>query len=317
MTIASEAAPATAPRVLEVSRRFDAPPALVFKAWSSAEHVKHWFCPAIFTVPEAHVEFQVGGRFEVCMQAPDGKRHWTRGRFVELEPARRLVIDMGVPGEDGELLFRAHTTVTFTDTCPGTRMDVRQEYTLFAPIAEMMVRGASMGWEQTLDRLAREVAHMRDGAASARSVVHGSFRIERTYPVPRERVYRALTDPAAKAKWFAGGADYTTLEREMDVRPGGRERLRGRWQGGLVSTFDAVYFDVVPNERLVYSYEMHLDERKISVSLATFELKAEGEGTRLVVTENGAFLDGYDDAGSRERGTNVLVDALGRSLLEE
>jgi uncharacterized protein YndB with AHSA1/START domain len=84
-----------------------------------------------------------------------------------------------------------------------------------------------------------------------------------------------------------------------------------------VSTFDAVYFDVVPNERLVYSYEMHLDERKISVSLATFELKAEGEGTRLVVTENGAFLDGYDDAGSRERGTNVLVDALGRSLLEE
>jgi uncharacterized protein YndB with AHSA1/START domain len=157
---------------------------------------------------------------------------------------------------------------------------------------------------------------MRDGAASARSVVHGSFRIERTYPVPRERVYRALTDPAAKAKWFAGGADYTTLEREMDVRPGGRERLRGRWQGGLVSTFDAVYFDVVPNERLVYSYEMHLDERKISVSLATFELKAEGEGTRLVVTENGAFLDGYDDAGSRERGTNVLVDALGRSLLE-
>jgi hypothetical protein len=62
---------------------------------------------------------------------------------------------------------------------------------------------------------------------------------------------------------------------------------------------------------------MHLDERKISVSLATFELKAEGEGTRLVVTENGAFLDGYDDAGARERGTNVLVDALGRSLLEE
>jgi uncharacterized protein YndB with AHSA1/START domain len=267
-------------------------------------------------VPEAQVEFRVDGRFEVCMQAPDGQRHWTRGRFVEIVPDSRLMIDMGVPGEDGSLLFRALTTVTFDQACPGTRLSVRQEYTLFAPIAEMMVQGASKGWEQTLDRLARELAHMREEAPVARSVVHGSFRLERSYPAPRERVYRALTDPQAKAQWFAGGSDYTTLEREMDVRPGGRERLSGRWQGGLVSTFDAVYFDVVPNERIVYTYEMHLDERKISVSLATFELKDEGAGTLLVLTENGAFLDGYDDAGSRQRGTELLLDALGRAVAQ-
>ena len=83
---------------------------------------------------------------------------------------------------------------------------------------------------------------------------------------------------------------------------------------GMVSTFDAVYFDVVPNERLVYAYEMHLDERKISVSLATIELKPAGAGTRLAVTEQGAFLDGYDDAGSREHGTGFLLDRLGASL---
>jgi hypothetical protein len=59
---------------------------------------------------------------------------------------------------------------------------------------------------------------------------------------------------------------------------------------------------------------MYMDERKISVSLATFELKAAGSGTRLILTEQGAFLDGYDDAGSRERGTNGLLDALGASL---
>jgi uncharacterized protein YndB with AHSA1/START domain len=93
----------------------------------------------------------------------------------------------------------------------------------------------------------------------------------------------------------------------MDVRPGGRERLKGRWASGMVSTFDAVYFDVVPNQRLVYAYEMSLDDRKISVSLATIELKPEGAGTRLVVSEQGAFLDGYDDAGSRERGTGFLL----------
>ena len=102
----------------------------------------------------------------------------------------------------------------------------------------------------------------------------------------------------------------------MDVRVGGRERLRGRWEGGVVSTFDATYHDVIPNERLVYSYEMHLNEKKISVSLATMQLKAEGRKTTLQVTEQGAFLDGYDDAGSREHGTGHLLDALGASLKE-
>jgi hypothetical protein len=59
---------------------------------------------------------------------------------------------------------------------------------------------------------------------------------------------------------------------------------------------------------------MHLDERKISVSVATVQLKSDGKRTRLMVTEQGAFLDGYDDAGSRERGTGELLDALGRAL---
>ncbi|HTX23708.1 MAG TPA: SRPBCC family protein [Steroidobacteraceae bacterium] len=149
---------------------------------------------------------------------------------------------------------------------------------------------------------------------SPRSVVHATFCIERTYPVSPAQVFEALTDPAAKAKWFTGGDGYTVLAREMDVRPGGREHLKGRWATGVEVTFDAVYHDVVADERIVYSYEMHLDDRKISVSLATLELKALGSETRLVMTEQGAFLDGYDDAGSRERGSNSLLDALGSSL---
>ena len=59
-------------------------------------------------------------------------------------------------------------------------------------------------------------------------------------------VYRALSDPEAKARWFTGGQGYRTLERVMDVRAGGRERVKGLWDSGLVTTFDAVYFDVVP-----------------------------------------------------------------------
>lgn len=162
-----------------------------------------------------------------------------------------------------------------------------------------------------------------------RTVVHATFCIQRTYAASPAQVYHALTDPVAKAKWFGGDERCTILARTMDVRPGGREHLQGRWAAGshratsedrggppvgVVSTFDALYLDVVPEQRLVYAYEMHLDQRKISVSLATMELKREGAGTRLIVTEQGAFLDGYDDAGARERGTGQLLEALARSL---
>jgi uncharacterized protein YndB with AHSA1/START domain len=81
-----------------------------------------------------------------------------------------------------------------------------------------------------------------------------------------------------------------------------------------VTDFQATYHDIVPEQRIVYSYTMHVDDRKLSVSLATIEFQPAGKGTKLVLTEQGAFLDGYDDAGSRERGTAGLMDALAKSL---
>jgi uncharacterized protein YndB with AHSA1/START domain len=299
---------------LVVSRLFPAPRERVFQAWSSAEHLRRWFCPAGYSVPEAVVEFRVGGAFDICMRSPEGVDHWTRGRYTEIVPHTRLVIDMHAVAEHDRPLFRAYTIVCLADEAGGTRLEVTQSYTLLDPAALPMIQGASQGWSQTLDRLEHEVERMQKPSPASRSAVHATFRIERTYPASTAQVFKALTDPAAKAKWFAGGNGYTVLAREMDVRPGGREQVKGRWETGVVSTFDAVYHDVVPDERIVYSYEMHLDDRKISVSLATFELKPAATGTYLLMTEQGAFLDGYDDAGSRERGSNFLLDSLGNSL---
>jgi uncharacterized protein YndB with AHSA1/START domain len=314
MAMRSETQAGAQPHQLVVSRTFPASRELVFRAWSSADHLKRWFCPAGYSVPDARVEFLVGGAFDICMRSPEGQDHWTRGKYAEIVPHSRLVIDMEAIGAQGRPLFRAYTVVTFADEHGATRLEVTQSYTLFDAVAAPMIQGAPQGWNQTLDRLEQEVARIRQSSPATRSVVHATFCIERTYQVPRAKVFKALTDPAAKAKWFAGGDGYTLLARKMDVRPGGREHVQGRWASGVVSTFDAVYQDVVPDERIVYAYEMHLDERKISVSLATLELKPAGTGTRLVMTEQGAYLDGYDDAGSRERGTNFLLDALGSSL---
>ncbi len=305
------------PPPLRLSRTFHARRETVFKAWSSAEHIKRWFSPKTYTVSEARVDMRVGGPFEVCMRAPDGLEHWTRGTFVAMIPDTRLVIDMQAIDAAGKPLFRAYTEVDFSDALGGTKMDVVQTYTfLDAAMAAGMVAGASEGWRTTLDKLAAEVVRMQGGSGvGVRSVVHATFHLERTYDAPAARVWRALTDEPAKQKWFGGTpGSWEVLERHMDVRPGGRERLKGRWEGGVTSTFDATYHDVVACERLVYSYEMHIDDKKISVSLATMQLKAEGEKTMLMVAEQGAFLDGYDDAGSRQQGTSHLLDALGASL---
>jgi uncharacterized protein YndB with AHSA1/START domain len=303
---------------LRLSRVFHAPRETVFRAWSSAEHVKRWFCPETFTIPDVKVDMRVGGAFDVCMRSPAGEEHWVRGRFVEVSPLVRLVIDIYCTDVTAKPLFRAYTEVDFSDTLGGTQVDVVQTYTLIEPSKAWMVTGAPDGWRSTLDKLEREVVRMQGGAEThARSVVHGTFHLERTFDAPVARVWKALTNESAKQKWFAGTPGrWELLERHMDVRVGGSERLRGRWEGGVISTFDAIYHDVIPNERLIYSYAMHLDEKKISVSLATMELRSDGAKTTLAVTEQGAFLDGYEDAGSREHGTGRLLDALASWLKE-
>jgi len=306
------------PTPLRLSRVFHARRETVFRTWSSAEHVKRWFSPETFTVPDARIELRVGGPFELSMRSPTGEEHLLRGRFVEIAPQRRLVIDMQISDSNGRPLFDAYTEVDFSDALGGTRMDVVQTYTLRDASVAWMVKGAPDGWRSTLDKLEEEVVRMQGGReVNIRSVVHASFHLERTYDAPVARVWRALTDETAKAKWFSGTPGrWELLERHMDVRVGGTERVKGRWEGGVVSTFDATYHDVIAEERLVYSYVMHLDNKKISVSLATMQVKAEGSRTTLMITEQGAFLDGYDDADSREHGTGFLLDALGVSLLD-
>jgi len=147
-----------------------------------------------------------------------------------------------------------------------------------------------------------------------RSVVHASFTIPRRWDATPARVFAAFADEQQKAKWFARGEGLELVSRSFDFRVGGKENASGRWKTGMVSHFDAVYHDIVPDQRIIYSYVMHLDDRKISVSQACIEITPDGEGARLVLTEHGDFLDGYDDAGSREHGTNFLMDALEKSL---
>jgi uncharacterized protein YndB with AHSA1/START domain len=147
-----------------------------------------------------------------------------------------------------------------------------------------------------------------------RSTHHASFVIERTFKASPAKVFAAFAEPKAKAKWFVGPDEWNQTPRELDFRVGGREHVGGGPKGGPVHLFDAYYHDIVPDSRIVYSYDMHFDDTRISVSLATIEFKPAGAGTKLIFTEHGVFLDGYDGPASREEGTRGLLDKLEAAL---
>ena len=147
---------------------------------------------------------------------------------------------------------------------------------------------------------------------------HADFTIERSFKASPARVFAAWAKAEARATWFVGGHGWSQLIREFDFREGGRERVVGRKGTGTISDFRASYVEVIPDRRIVFTYEMLLNDVRVSVSLATIELWPEGKGARMKLTEQGAYLVAYDprgdDNGSRERGTRELLDNLAKYL---
>lgn len=147
-----------------------------------------------------------------------------------------------------------------------------------------------------------------------RSIVHDTFHIERTFDAAIERVFRAFSDLESKVKWFSGPETWVTARRELDFRVGGTEVLSGGPRGGTPHTYEARYFDIVPDRRIIYAYDMYVGERKLSVSLASVELTPQGSRTHLSLTEQGAYLDGVEDGSERRAGTERLMERLAASL---
>ncbi|HEX4089788.1 MAG TPA: SRPBCC domain-containing protein [Trebonia sp.] len=161
------------------------------------------------------------------------------------------------------------------------------------------------------------------------AVIHDTFAIERTYPASPSRVFAAFATRAAKDAWNGDEPADPAVpatpaaqnpDEEFDFRVGGHERFAMTYQG-IGYRYDACYYDIVQDQRLVYSYEMYADGARISVSVATIEFAATaggtGTGTTLTWTEQGAYLDGFDGAEAsslRQGGTEEMLDGLAKYL---
>ncbi|GAA4984049.1 SRPBCC family protein [Kitasatospora paranensis] len=150
-----------------------------------------------------------------------------------------------------------------------------------------------------------------------RSVTHSTFTIERVFNAPLERVFAAWGDPVIKNRWFAGqqSTEGDAAAMELDFRVGGTERTAfANTEGGPVFTYEAVFRDIVPNERIVLTNHMHSDETRIAVNLVHIQFDAADAGTRVTITDHGAYLDGHDRADWREAGTRDELDRLENEL---
>jgi uncharacterized protein YndB with AHSA1/START domain len=144
--------------------------------------------------------------------------------------------------------------------------------------------------------------------------VHNSFTLERRYPVPPAKVFRALSDPARKRRWFAEHTGFTIDSYTLDFREGGFERTRFRPSGGPPMTNDCVYLEIVREERVVFAYAMTIDGKPLSSSLGVMELVPEPGATLLRYTEHTAYTDGTDGSASRREGTEELFERLAHEI---
>ena len=153
------------------------------------------------------------------------------------------------------------------------------------------------------------------------TTTHGSFIVERRYSASPERVFAAWADPKAKRAWFAEGEGWDIRSYELDFREGGAETSAFRVVGGANpfppnTTFsnDTVFNEIIPSERIIFTYSMARDGVRFSISLSSVELKPDSNGTRLILTEHSAFFDGADGIHMREQGWRELLGQLDEFL---
>jgi len=143
-----------ADRVLLITRVFDAPRHLVFKAWTDPEHLMRWWGPHGFTTLSCTMDARPGGTWRLCMRSPEGDEHRQQGVYREVVEPERLVFTYAFEDATGKPGHETLVTVSFADHGGKTMLTVNQAVFETVAVRDDHVRG----WGEALDHLAEYVA---------------------------------------------------------------------------------------------------------------------------------------------------------------
>lgn len=149
---------------------------------------------------------------------------------------------------------------------------------------------------------------------STPGVAHATFVIERSFDAPLERVFAVWSNPEKKRRWFACHDDWKTAAYRLDFREGGVEINDVVDAEGKVHAFKGHYLDIVPQQRIVYVYDMYVAGVRLSVSLVTVTFAQQGSQTKQTFTEQVVFLDGQADIAERREGTELGLARIDAQL---
>jgi uncharacterized protein YndB with AHSA1/START domain len=142
-----------AEREITITRVFDAPRALVFRAWTDPVHVAQWWGPKGFTNPVCEIDARVGGALRIHMRAPDGSIYPMKGEFREIVPPARLAFTNIALDETGNHIIEGFTTVSFAEEDGKTRLTLHTRGSAVIEKAVAYLQGMEMGWTMSIDKL--------------------------------------------------------------------------------------------------------------------------------------------------------------------
>ncbi len=314
----AKAARTISSRDLVITRVFDAPVELVWKAWTEPERIKKWWGPKNYTAPVIKVDFKVGGKALLSMRGPDGKDVWTTGTYKEIVPLKRIVTTDSFADKNGKVVpstaygmsgfpLELQVTITFQAQGNRTKMTLRHSGLPSGKLSEM----TGVGWNESFDKL--EVS-----LASALHVIAEPGKQEivmtRTFDAPRKLVFSAFTDPKLIPQWWGPRALKTIVDK-MDVRFGGTWRYIHRTADGSEYAFHGVYHQV-QEERIVDTFEY--EGMPGHVMLETIDLEEHNGKTKMINTSVFQSIEDRDGMlhSGMERGATETMDRFSELLVK-
>jgi uncharacterized protein YndB with AHSA1/START domain len=237
----TSAASPTAEREIVLSREFDAPRDLVWKAWTDPAQVGHWWGPNGFTITNHEMKVRPGGAWRLTMHGPDGTDYPNRMVYSEVVAPERLVYthDSGQDDDPGQF----HVVVTFAEQRGRTTVTMRSLFrTREARDFVVEKYHAIEGGRQHLARLAGHLATIAGGR---------EFVITREFNAPRDLVWKAWTEPERLARWW-GPRGYEMQVVALDLRPGGVFHYGMRSPDGKDLWGKFVYREIAAPSHLVF-----------------------------------------------------------------